>query len=384
MAVGAEEGSKVNLRNCILVNQIQSLFLTLLRAALWGEKPDASAFVEADWKQIFRLADVQTVPSLLVDGMGMLPPECLRIPLQEKLKRIGGMQQMEQMNRLHRCVIIKIDKALKAEGIRAVFMKGQVTALRYPNSLHRTPGDIDFVVSAEDFSKTMAVMEKMGKVNHGLVHEHHGMAWVDGVTVEPHYKVHNYQRPSTDRVMQEMFSSVLPDGLVSADMDGYQVPIFPPTFESVFLISHMVNHVYEEGLGLRQVIDYAMFLDKCADRIDWVKHDEYLHKMWMERAWRIFTCICVTYLGMPLPSQVEPFSYQEKVWAEKMMADIMRVGNFGRGEYVFQHRGFKDAFNNYCWVVKRCRNLGFVCPSEARWWIISKMKRFFWKKSLKK
>lgn len=67
----------------------------------------------------------------------------------------------------------------------------------------------------------MEVMEKIGKVNHGLVHEHHGMAWVDGVTVEPHYKVHNYQRPSTDRAMQEMFSSVFPVGLVSADMDGY-------------------------------------------------------------------------------------------------------------------------------------------------------------------
>ena len=65
------------------------------------------------------------------------------------------------------------------------------------------------------------------------------------------------------------------------------------------------------------------------------------------------------------------------------MADIMRVGNFGRGEYVFHHRGFKDAFNNYCWVVKRCWNLGFVCPSEARWWIISKVKRFFWKKWIK-
>lgn len=60
-----------------------------------------------------------------------------------------------------------------------------------------------------------------------------------------------YNKGIIDRAMQEMFSSVFPNGLVSADMDGYQVPIFPPTFESVFLISHMVNHVYEEGLGLR-------------------------------------------------------------------------------------------------------------------------------------
>ena len=358
--------------------------LKFLRAVLFGEKLDASDFAEADWKSIFQLADEQTVSALLLDGMSLLPSECITIPLVNKLKRIATMQRIEQMNRLHRKVIVKIDQALKSEGIPVVFMKGQTTALRYPNPLHRTPGDIDFVVNPKDFKKTMEVLEKIGKVDHGLVHEHHGMAWVDGVTVEPHYKVHNYQCPSTDHAMQEMFASVFPSELSSADMDGYAVPVFPPTFESVFLISHMVNHVYEEGLGLRQVIDYAMFLSSCADKIDWLQHHEYLHQMRMERAWRIFTCICVDYLGMSLPSQVEPFSHQEKVWAEKMMTDIMRVGNFGRGEYVFQHRGIKDAFNNYCWVAKRCWYLGFVCSSEARWWIISKVKRFFWKKSLNK
>lgn len=366
------------------MNQSQKLLFSLLRAALFEEKIDASKFVEADWKQIFNLSDIQTVSSLVLEGIGMLPHSVLQIPFDKKMMLFAKMQRMEQINTLHRCVIVKIDKALKAEGIQAVFMKGQTTAMRYPNPMHRTPGDIDFVVDQKDFKKTMEVLEKIGKVDYDLVHEHHGMAWVDGVTVEPHYKVHNYQCPSTDHAMQEMFASVFPSELSSADMDGYAVPVFPPTFESVFLISHMVNHVYEEGLGLRQVIDYAMFLSSCADKIDWLQHHEYLHQMRMERAWRIFTCICVDYLGMSLPTQVEPFSHQEKMWAEKMMADIMRVGNFGRGEYVFHHRGFKDAFNNYCWVVKRCWNLGFVCPSEARWWIISKVERFFWKKSLKK
>lgn len=366
------------------MNLSKDLLLKSLRAVLFGEKLDASDFAEADWKSIFQLADEQTVSALLLDGMNLLPSECIAIPLGEKLKRIATMQRIEQINRLHRKVIVKIHQTLNSEGIPIVFMKGQTTALRYPNPLHRTPGDIDFVVNPKDFKKTMEVLEKTGKVDHNLVHEHHGMAWVDGVTLEPHYKVHNYQSPSTDHAMQEMFASVFPSELSSADMDGHAVPVFPPTFESVFLISHMVNHVYEEGLGLRQVIDYAMFLSRCSDKIDWLQHHEYLHQMHMERAWRIFTCICGLYLGMPLPSQVEPFSHQEMVWAEKMMTDIMRVGNFGRGEYVSQNQGIEDAFNNYCRVVKRCRNLGFVCPSEARWWIISKVKRFFWKRWIEK
>ena len=366
----------------MLVNQ--NLLFSLLQAALFGKKPDTSAFAEADWKQIFHLADIQTVSSLALDGMGLLSPSIIKLTLDEKLRLFGKMQRMEQINSLHRSVIVKIDKALKSEGIQAVFMKGQTVALRYPNPLHRTPGDIDFVVAPTDFQRTMLVMEKIGKVDHDLIHEHHGMAWVDGVTVEPHYKVHNYQRPSTDRAMQEIFMSVFPQYLVTAEMEEYEIPVFPPPFESVFLISHMVNHVYEEGLGLRQVIDYAMFLSNCADKIDWMQHHEWLHRMRMEQAWRIFTCICVEYIGLPLPSQVEPFSYNEKKKAAILMEDIMRVGNFGRGEYVFQHRGMMDAWRNYCWVAKRCWRLGFVCPSEARWWIISKVMRFFWKKKKRK
>lgn len=366
------------------MNQSQNLLFLLLRATLFEEKIDASNFVEADWKQILNLSDLQTVSSLVLDGISMLPHSVLQITFDKKMMLFAKMQRMEQINTLHRSIIVKIDKALKAEGIQAVFMKGQTVALRYPNPLHRTPGDIDFVVAPEYFDRTMAVMEKIGKVDHGLVHEHHGMAWVDGVVVEPHYKVHNYQRPSTDQSMKEMFSSIFPTELSSADIDGYAVPIFPPTFESVFLISHMVNHVYEEGLGLRQVIDYAMFLHSCADKIDWMQHHGWLYRMRMERAWRIFTCICVDYLGLSLPSQVAHFSYNDRKWAAALVEDIMRVGNFGRGEYVFEHQGLMDAWKNYCLVAKRCIRLGFVCPSEARWWMISKVKRFFWKKKIEK
>lgn len=38
------------------------------------------------------------------------------------------------------------------------------------------------------------------------------------------------------------------------------------------------------------------------------------------------------YLGFELLSQVEPFLHQEEEWATFMMDDIMKVGNFGRGE----------------------------------------------------
>lgn len=358
---------------------VQQQLLSVIKAALWGSKPDVALFKDVDWNALIHLADIETVTGLMLDGLALLPSELQ--PDEDTVMLLAGKQnKYTQHNQVHRDTIVQIDKKLKENGIAAVFMKGQVTGLRYPQPLHRQPGDIDFVVSRDDFSKTLDVLETIGKVDRTLVHEHHGMAWVNGVTIEPHYKVHNYQRPFTDEAMQEMFGEVFPDKLITAYIDGHKVNVFPPTFESVFLVSHMVNHVYEEGLGLRQVIDYAMFLDKCADKVDWLLHDEWLYKMRMQRAFRIFSCICVTYLGLPLPSKIEPFSYQEKEWAGKMMEDILTVGNFGRGKYVFYHNGWKDALRNYRWVFNRCIHLGFVCPSEARWWVISKFTRFFWKK----
>lgn len=362
---------------------VQEQLLSLLQGALCGNKPEGYLFKDISWKDVIHLADVETVKGLLLDGISLLPKEFM--PDEDTVMDLAGRQnKIVQHNQVHWETIVQIDKALKANGITAVFMKGQITALRYPKPLHRQPGDIDFVVSKDDFHKTLDVLDTIGKVDRTIVHEHHGMAWVNGVTVEPHYKVHNYQRPSTDRAMQEMFAEIFPYKLLKADIDGNNVNIFPPTFESVFLVSHMVNHVYEEGLGLRQVIDYAMFLDKNADKIDWLQHDEFLYRMRLQRAFRIFTCICVKYLGLTLPSQVEPFSYKERQWAKKLMTNIFEVGNFGRGINPASGTGLRRAFYRYIRTIKRCIKMDFICPSEARWWIISKITRFYWKTKEKK
>ena len=204
---------------------VQEQLLSLLRAALWSKEPDGSLFKEVSWKNVIHLAEVETVKALLLDGISLLPRELM--PDEDTVMDLAGRQnKIVQHNQIHRETIVQIDQALKANNIAAVFMKGQITALRYPKPLHRQSGDIDFVVSKDDFAKALDVLDAIGKVDRNLVHEHHGMAWVNGVTVEPHYKVHNYQRPSTDKAMQEMFTEVFLDKLKEADIDGHKINVF--------------------------------------------------------------------------------------------------------------------------------------------------------------
>lgn len=361
---------------------LNAQLLELVRSAIWDKMPAQEMFLSCDWLSLFRLAKVQTVAGLMADAVSRLPSECLP-PKEVRMMLIGYMQQIQRMNEVHRKVIKKVYGLLKENGTDAVFMKGLIVGTRYPNPMLRQCGDIDFVVAKKDFEKTLKLLEQIGTVDYELIHEHHGMAFVDGVTLEPHYKVHNYQHPKNDKAMQGMFEEVFPTKLKCIDIDSEPIPVFPESFESVFLISHMVNHVYEEGLGLRQVIDYAMLAHKACGKIDPKRHEDYLRRMHMERAHRVFVRICEKYLG--LSPDIWSFQYTDKemAFADLMTKDIMQVGNFGRGEYVFHRDGMWGDFQNYCWVTKRALQLGYLCPTEAYMWPISKMGRYWEKKKHK-
>ena len=125
----------------------QDLFLELLRSGLWGTSPNPAHFVHADWDAVFKLADIQTVGTIVLDGVALLPKD-VHPPLGIKMRRIGAMQQVERTNALHRKTLAAIHATLAKEGIREVYMKGQMAGMRYPNPLHRQPGDIDLWMDA--------------------------------------------------------------------------------------------------------------------------------------------------------------------------------------------------------------------------------------------
>lgn len=359
--------------------RLNEQLLELVRASIWNKIPRQELFNSCNWHSLFLGAKVQAVVGIVADAISQLPESCCP-PKDVRMMFIAHVQHIQQTNVLHHAVIKKVNTLLKGNGVDVVFMKGLTAGVRYPNPFMRQCGDIDFVVAKEDFQKTLRQLEQIGEVDYELQHEHHGMAFVDGVTIEPHYKVHNYQHPQNDKAMQNMFDSIFPNLLKHIDIDGEKIPVFPQTFESVFLVSHMVNHVYEEGLGLRQVIDYALFLQHEYNKIDKELHQAYLERMHMERAHRIFVRICEQYLGLSEDNFHYEYSEKEKAFSEKLMKDILRVGNFGRGEYVFRRGGKWNDLQNYWWVIKRSFQLSYLCPSEAYMWPISKLVRYCKKK----
>lgn len=360
-----------------------SLFIELVQVAL-GKRNELSRMPTAvEWEKIFDEAQRQAISGLMIDGLERLP-DSYRPPQNLLFECIGTAQIIEQNNRLHRSVLIKTKKCLQEGGVDVAFMKGLICGARYNNPQRRQCGDIDFVVAPDCFEKTLNLLEGIGEVDRTLVHEHHGMAFVDGVQLEPHYKVHNYQNPKVDKAMRVMFAEVFPSRLDNVVLDSEEIPVFPPAFECALLVGHMVNHVYAEGLGLRQVIDFWMFLKKEHEAVKSEECKRYLRMMQMERTFRIFSCLCEVYLGLPHELLGLDYTTKEEQFATKLMDDILVVGNFGRGvDYLGRNKAMMP-LKSYLWVFKRCIKLGYLCPVEARWWPVSKFTRYFSGKLLKK
>lgn len=367
---------------------LNSIFLELLQVSL-GKRSSLSHIPSLyEWVGLYKLSQKQSVLGVCFTGlqyiMGSTGPILSRLstiamPKPVYDKWIVAAALIQQKSESHKRALKELAEFLCGKGYRAIFMKGLTCAERYPEPLLRQCGDIDFVVKEEEFSDVMNALEEIAEVDHDLAHEHHGMAQMGGVPLEPHYKIHNFQNPRNDRMMRALQRSLLNSKeRCIVHIGDVEVEKFPLEFEGMFLVSHMVNHTYAEGLGIRQVMDYAMWIMDLPNHNDFDMglFNEYLRKMHMTKAARIFTCICDRCLSVDHAIMGYEYTAREIRFADKLLDDILAVGNFARGVENHPDAGWQA----YWWTTKRAWRLGYLCPSEARWWPISKMVRFFDKK----
>ena len=130
----------------------------------------------------------------------------------------------------------------------------------YPNPNSRTPGDIDIWVEGGDkrgisFVRSISPHEK-------ACYHHIEFSSYKGVEVEVHY------RPSfllcfwNNRKLQKYYERVKEEQFSHRVMLGEQGEIAIPTmeFNLIFQLTHIFSHLMNEGIGLRQLVDYYYVL----------------------------------------------------------------------------------------------------------------------------
>ena len=330
-------------------NNSRGQFFELVRAGLWSEyTPKILAHgAPVDWEAIYQLAEEQSVVGLVAAGIDALPPS-ERPPQTVVLQFVGSTLQLEQRNKAMNEFVAKLITMLRKNDIYALLVKGQGIAQCYEKPLWRASGDVDLLLSEDNYEKAKKLLVPLATnvESEYKALKHIGMT-LDGFSVELHGTLHSRLSKRVDRVIDSAQNDVFfASSVRSWQNGGTQVFLPSPTYDVVFVFTHILHHFYIEGVGLRQICDWCRLLWTYRDSLNYGLLESRIKDAGLMTEWRAFASLAVQYLGMPeaaLPmfgssvlagasEQVREQKFKGK--ADRIMEFVLESGNFGHNRQV--------------------------------------------------
>lgn len=299
------------------------------------EKEDLSGIIllpEDKWTILGEMARNQGVLGIFLDGIDKL--ENTRFGLSrdlqtnQKLGWIGEVLQIEQRNQQQTVVMNDLAEKWSQCGCQVMVMKGQAIGLLYPSPLHRSPGDIDCYLF-ENYARGNKIARNVG-ANVDERWYKHSQIFYKGEMFENHqYFVHTREGKRSKLLQKELADALNTDKWECFPNSRICLP--PAQWNAMFLTYHACAHFITEGLRLKQVLDWAMFLQKEQNNVDWELVYEYCERHHLRRFADAITAICVKYLGIQVNNSVIT---TESPYADKILQSALYDDDYiyGAGE----------------------------------------------------
>ncbi len=309
-------------------------FFAFLKYCL-GYKGNISRVVDSmDWQELYSFASKQALLGLCFDGIERLgkenPEELRQNPIGRELLMtwMGKAQQIRRQNRKVNAVASMLFLMLKKDGLRCCVLKGQGNALMYPNPYSRTPGDVDVWIDASR-ERIMEYASKKFELGDDIRLQHLETS-LDGVPVELHFFPCSMNNPLYHARLQKWFrrNADLQCSNVVSLPDGIGEIAIPTTaFNVIYQLTHLYHHFFDEGIGMRQFIDYYYVVNN--DELLVIK-DSLQRELQHLGLWKFARAVMYVLheaLGLSEEKMIAPIDEKR---GKLLLAEILNGGNFGK------------------------------------------------------
>lgn len=342
-------------------NTIYTTFLQLIKLGI-GTSKDAKISNDVDWDLLKALADVHGLTAVVLDGVSVLNTNSqirFRNP-QFKLLWIGEvMQNYERRYAAYEKAICSLATFYNQHRFKMMVLKGYACSLDWPNPMHRPCGDIDIWQFGQWKEADDALATEKGIKIDGSHHHHTVFEW-QGITVENHYDFINVHAHKSSAELEKVYKRLGEDDGHTVDVLNEKVYLPSPNLHALFLIRHMVSHFAAAEITLRQVLDWAFFVEKHTKELDWNWLDGMLVKFHMKEFVSCINAICVEDLGFSV--DIFPSVQFVPELKERVLEDILDP------EYTAaEPRGFLP---RVIYKYKRWQGNAWkqkMCYGESRW-----------------
>lgn len=308
-------------------------FFALLQAGLWGGgNPDMRIDGTTDWEEVYRLATEQSVLGLILarlEHSDVKPPQMLL------LQWIGEVQMTEQRNKEMNTYIAELIENLRDSDIYAILVKGQGVALCYEKPLWRCSGDIDLLLSNDNYLKAKKTLIPIASevANEDKATKHQALV-INGFDVELHGKMPFSLSKRVEDGIDEVLNDLFYRGKVKSwDCNGTKVFLPSPDNDVILVFTHFLHHFFIEGVGLRQICDWCRLLYTYRDSLNYELLESRIKAMGLMSEWKAFYNLTSRYLGMPdLDSELTIHDSRFDKKADRIMELVLESGNFGHNK----------------------------------------------------
>ncbi len=344
-------------------------FFELLRAGLWEKEVRLSNYENIDFAEVYRLAEEQSVIGMVAAGIDHVVD--VKVPQVWALQFAGQTIQLEQRNKAMNAFIAGLIDKLRKENVYAILVKGQGVAQCYEKPLWRCSGDIDLFLSDENFQRAKSYLLPLASsVEEEYVREKHlGLTILetsgtsdkgraDGWVVELHGHLYSGLSSRVERELDKLQEDTFYGGQVRSWMNGQtQIFLLKAENDVYYVFTHILQHFYKGGVGLRQICDWCRLLWTYRDSLNYGLLEQRIKRAGLVSEWKAFGALAIEYLGFPKDSMplLDVRSKKEDVrWrkkADRIMEFILKSGNMG-------HNRDMSHFSKYPYLIRKCVSMG--------------------------
>lgn len=320
------------------------IFFELMRAGLWERDVWLSGFCNINYADLYQIAEEQSVVGLLTVGLEHVTD--IKTPQEWSLKFIGATLQIERQNKAMNLFLNRLLDGFRKEKIYCLLVKGQGIAPCYERPLWRVCGDVDLFLNGENDVKARDYLIPMASSieNEEKYKKHLGLT-IDNWVVELHGNLYSSLSRKVEKELDDVYADTFDRGVVkSGDIAGVQVFLLGNENNVFYVFTHILQHYFHGGIGLRQICDWCRLLWTFRGQLDQNVLRKRIEYAGLMTEWKSFAYLAVEYLGMP--PMAMPFYDISAKWRKKarqIKTYIMKTGNFGQRDlgYVRKYGYFK-------------------------------------------
>ena len=221
---------------------------------------------------------------------------------------------------------VRICNIMQKADIPCTILKGFASALYYSDALMRSMGDVDFLVDTDNFEKANEILMQNGYVTSGKNHDVHDIYLGKICRCEMHFQPSGIPHGKAGVKVRKYLDDISEKAeTVQTELGAITVPC---TFHhGLIILLHMCHHLTGDGLGLRHLCDWAVFINSLGEKKFLETFEKTFKDIGLWEFAKTMTFISCKYLGLKGMQWAQ--SADEKL-ADYILIDIIIGGNFGQ------------------------------------------------------